>query len=156
MDYKIKEIDRFTVIGMEIPITKHQDRNIEICRSFWYKFNAELKKTHISPRGNWLKYAFTYKKDDEYWYFCAIPKKYVIPDRFIEKAIERQKYLVFEHCGDINGIKDTINKIYKEFLHVNNFQVNAKDFIHFEKYDKLFHWNNKNSVIEIWIPLKEN
>jgi len=156
MDYKIREVENFTVIGMEMQITRYQNKNIEICKSFWYKFNAELKKKRISPRGNWLKYAFTLKKNDAYWYFCAIPKEQITPDNFIEKTIERQKYLVFEHCGSMDSIKDTINAIYKEFLLFSSFQVNAKDFVHFEKYDKRFHWKNKDSIIEIWLPLKEN
>lgn len=154
MKYTIREIEAFTVIGQEVELTNYQKRNIQISIQFWRKFNSNLKKSYLSQAGNWIKYAFMEKRNGKLFYFCAIPKRNIIPDNFLYKEIQAYKYLVVEHTGSMDKIYETYSKIYKELLPNTEYALLQKDFLHFERYDYRFHWNKESSIIEIWLPIK--
>lgn len=42
----------------------------------------------------------------------------------------------------------------KNILPNNEYILAQNNFLHFKKYDYRFHWNNDNSIIEIWIPIQ--
>lgn len=153
MKYTIREIEAFTVIGQEVELTNYQKRNIQISTQFWRKFNSNLKKSYLSQAGNWIKYAFMEKRNGKLFYFCAIPKRNIIPDNFLYKEIQAYKYLVVEHTGSMDKIYETYSKIYKELLPNTEYALPQKDFLHFERYDYHFHWNKESSIIEIWLPI---
>jgi len=155
MDYRIKEVDVFSVIGQEIKLTNSRSENINISTLFWQKFNKNLRLAYLSQSGNWLKYAFLERKDGTLYYFCAIPKKAIMPAGFILKEICPHKYLVFEHIGSMNKIYRTYEKIYQDILPNSGYKLMQNDFLHFERYDYRFHWNAENSIIEIWIPIQD-
>jgi len=46
MNYRICELESFSVIGQEIELTNRQKENIQICVDFWRKFNNNLKKAY--------------------------------------------------------------------------------------------------------------
>lgn len=154
MKYTIREIEAFTVIGQEVELTNYQKRNIQISTQFWRKFNSNLKKSYLSQAGNWIKYAFMEKRNGKLFYFCAIPKRNIIPDNFLYKEIQAYKYLVVEHTGSMDKIYETYSKIYKELLPNTEYALLQKDFLHFERYDYRFHWNKESSIIEIGLPIK--
>ncbi|QXE18014.1 GyrI-like domain-containing protein [Clostridium sp. 001] len=154
MDYRIEELDAFSVIGQEIELTNYQNKNIKICTEFWKQFNCNLKKAYLSQYANWIKYAFMEKRNETLFYHCAVPKKLTIPENFILREVEPQKYLVFEHTGSMDKIYKTYAKIYKDILPNNKYILVQNNFLHFEKYDYRFHWNNEKSIIEIWIPIQ--
>ncbi len=154
MKYTIREIEAFTVIGQKVELTNYQKRNIQISIQFWRKFNSNLKKSYLSQAGNWIKYAFMEKRNGKLFYFCAIPKRNIIPDNFLYKEIQAYKYLVVEHTGSMDKIYETYSKIYKELLPNTEYALLQKDFLHFERYDYRFHWNKESSIIEIWLPIK--
>jgi predicted transcriptional regulator YdeE len=154
VNYRIEVLPPFTVIGMEKEITKRQSLNIEICKLFWHKFNASIKKNYISPHGNWVKYAFTYMRNNEYHYCCAIPKKHCIPEGFIQIEVNEKKYMVVKHIGAMDTIYCTYNRIYRILIPQSGYTADKNQFFHFEKYDYSFNWNRDDSVIEIWVPIK--
>ena len=88
------------------------------------------------------------------FYYCAIPRKVVIPEGFISKEISSNKCLVVEHIGVMDRIYETYSKIYKEILPNAEYIPLQENFLHFERYDTRFHWKRDSSVIEIWIPIK--
>ena len=94
------------------------------------------------------------RREEKLFYYCAIPKRVVVPDNFIQKEIKPHKYLVVEHIGSMDKIYSTYTRIYKEILPNSNYTPIQDDFKHFEKYDYRFHWNKVNSVIEIWVPVE--
>lgn len=155
MKYEIRELEAFSVIGQEIQLTGYRTKNIQISTQFWSTFNANLKKAYLSQSGTWLKYAFMERKNGGLTYFCAIPKRTIIPDGFILKEIQPHQYLVAEHTGAMNRIYDTYEELYRNLLPNIKYEPLPTDLIHFEKYDERFHWNRENSIIEIWIPIKE-
>ena len=154
MDYKIQQLGAFSVIGQEIELTNSQRKNIQICTLFWKEFNRNLKHAYLTQYGDWVKYAFMERRKSTLFYYCAIPKKAAVPEGFILKEIKPQRYLVFEHIGSMYRINNTCEKIYKEILPDNGYELMQNDFIHFERYDYRFNWNKENSVIEIWIPIQ--
>ncbi|MCI8610923.1 MAG: AraC family transcriptional regulator [Clostridiales bacterium] len=154
MKYTICEIEAFSVIGQEVELTNFQKRNIQISTQLWRKFNSNLKKSYLSQSGNWIKYAFMEKRNGKLFYFCSIPKRNIVPERFIYKEIQAYKYLVVEHIGSMDKIYETYCKIYKELLPNTEYALLQKDFLHFERYDYRFHWNRGSSIIEIWLPIK--
>ena len=91
MNYTIRELDAFSVIGQEIELTNSTINNIQISSQFWKIFNANLKMTYLSQGGNWIKYAFMTKRDDKLFYCCAIPKINVVPDTFIYQKMPQCK-----------------------------------------------------------------
>lgn len=154
MNYTIRELEAFSVIGQEIELTNRKKENIKICVEFWREFNNNLKKAYLSQAGNWIKYAFMERREDKLFYYCAIPRKVVIPEGFISKEISSNKCLVVEHIGVMDRIYETYSKIYKEILPNAEYIPLQDNFLHFERYDTRFHWNRDSSVIEIWIPIK--
>lgn len=155
MNYDIRVLDAFSVIGQETELTGFQRKNVEISMQFWRTFNKNLKKLYLSQYGNWIKYAFMERRDGKLLYYCAIPKKAVVPETFILKEISGCEYLVAEHVGSMNKIYDTYRQIYQEILPDTSYLPVQEKFLHFEKYDDRFHWNRENSVIEIWIPISQ-
>ena len=154
MNYTIRELEPFSVIGQEIELTNRKKENIKICVEFWREFNNNLKKAYLSQAGNWIKYAFMERREDKLFYYCALPRKVVIPEGFISKEISSIKCLVVEHIGVMDRIYETYSKIYKEILPNAEYIPLQENFLHFERYDTRFHWNRDSSVIEIWIPIK--
>jgi len=153
MKYEIKHIPQFSIIGQEILLTNSKQENILICKKFWNSFNSLLKKFNLSQKYNWEKYGFITKKESNLYYFCAIPSNLLIPPGFIERTIENNSYLVFEHIGSIDKIYETYWRIYKEILPNTDYVLLQNSFTLFEKYNHKFYWNIPQSIIEIWIPI---
>lgn len=70
MNYTIRELEAFSVIGQEIELTNRKKENIKICVEFWREFNNNLKKAYLSQAGNWIKYAFMERREDKLFYYC--------------------------------------------------------------------------------------
>lgn len=43
INFSIKELNAFAVIGQEVELTNYQKKNIQISTQFWRKFNSSLK-----------------------------------------------------------------------------------------------------------------
>ena len=132
MNYSIRELDAFSVIGQEVELTNYQKRNIQISTQFWRKFNSNLKKSYLSQSGNWVKYAFMERRNGKLYYFCSIPKRTIIPDNFLYKEIPSYKYLVMEHIGAMEKIYETYGKIYQEIIPNTPYTPIKNIILHFE------------------------
>lgn len=152
--YKIETVRNFSVCGMGVEITKYQDSNFPICRKLWVNFNSVLYKYGLHQLEDWKKHAFTYKQNEKLHYLCSIPEQFKIPKQFFVKQISRCAYLVCKHIGDMRTIKDTVNQIYTEFLPKHKFVLKQDDFVHFERYDKRLNKYLSDSIIDIYIPVK--
>lgn len=47
INFSIKELNAFAVIGQEVELTNYQKKNIQISTQFWRKFNSSLKKAYL-------------------------------------------------------------------------------------------------------------
>jgi AraC family transcriptional regulator len=157
MEYLTQYIESKTLYGLSVNITKSQKENYDIIKTFWKEFNEKLKYANLPRKtgGNWEKYGMTYKFGDIYKYFCGIPVENNYANTFFEeKIITNGNYAVFQHRGAMNYLNETINKIYKQIIPNDNLKLNQTEIFHFELYNYKFKWNNNESIIEIYVPLK--
>lgn len=156
----MKTIDKnISTLGLLTELINSQTDNFLIIKNHWKKFNAELKKQNLIPTGrNWEKYGITFKTDETYFYLTAIPQnKMIFPEYFVKKEIPKGEYEVFTHKGKMENVKLTINDIYKNIIPNSNLTIehySKSGFIHFEKYDYRFNWDNPTSEIDIYLPIK--
>jgi predicted transcriptional regulator YdeE len=156
---KIKpQIESLSTCGISVKLTTSQSQNFSIIQNHWIKFNAELKRLNLGQiGGGWEKFGITYKTNENYFYMAAIP--YLgqsLSDDFVFIEIPKGEYLYFVHKGNMMGIKDTLYDIYKKVLPNSELTVehhSKTGFIHFERYDFRFKWNDPDSIIEICLPL---
>lgn len=158
----MKTIDKnISTYGLLTELTNSQNVNFDIIKNHWKKFNAELKKYNLTPKGgDWEKYGITFKKDETYFYMTTIPQdKIIFPEHFVNIEIPKGEYEVFTHKGKMENIKLTINNIYKNIIPNSNLTIehySKTGFIHFEKYDCRFRWDKPNSEIDIYLPINTN
>lgn len=156
----MKTIDKnILTFGLMTELTNSQAENFEIIKNHWKNFNAELKKHNLTQKGgNWVKYGITIKSNEKYFYLTSIPQgNFVFPQHFFQKEIPKGEYKIFTHKGKMENIKVTIHDIYKNILPTLHLKIehhSKTGFIHFEKYDYRFSWNNPNSEIDIYLPMK--
>lgn len=148
------ELEEFTVMGKEYPLQNSLEKNIRLAQKHWMNFNNALRKNKVHLGRNWLKYAFIIEKNDSLFYYIAIPKKDSMPEGFCQKTIPKSRYLMTRHRGNIGKLKNTVDCIYNNLISKNDFNPNSQDFSYFERYDYRFHWNRKDSVIELYFPIE--
>ena len=56
----------------------------------------------------------------------------------------------------MDKIYETYSKIYKKILPNTEYIPMQESFLHFERYDYRFHWNRENSIIEIWLLIRDS
>ena len=148
-------------IGIATTLTKSQNQNQVLISSLWKRFNAETHKIDNRPSSekNWAKFGITYVHNHEYCYLAAIPylNDMQAPSNMIRHDIPPGRYACITHTGKINGLKTTVDSIYKKILPQRNLKPEPHvkaDLIQFEKYDNRFHWNRPDSIIEIYVPME--
>ena len=97
INFSIKELNAFAVIGQEVELTNYQKKNIQISTQFWRKFNSSLKKAYLSQSGNWVKYAFMERRNGKLYYYGKIyeeiiPSTSYIPIKDIILHFEKYDY----------------------------------------------------------------
>jgi predicted transcriptional regulator YdeE len=147
--------------GLVAELTLSQTVNFSIIRRHWRILNEAVKKYGLSQgHSTWVKYGITFKAGEHYRYLAAIPiKNFLAPDHFMKLDIPAGDYEVFTHRGAMENLKNTVYEIYKTILPKSNLNVEDHTrvgFIHFEQYDSRFKWNNPDSEIDIYLPVKTN
>ncbi len=150
-----EKLDSIKVCGLVVELTNSQTENNQIIQKHWVKFNNVLKMNNLTQSFNWVKYGITFKVEEKYFYMSAIP--------FVENAdmlipfeIPKSDYYKFTHQGNLALLKQTFWSIYKEKIPALKLIQNSNfrnGFIHFEKYDYRFKWNDSNSIIDIYLPV---
>jgi AraC family transcriptional regulator len=158
-EYKIVQVENKKIYALSVILTKSQNNNYKIINNFWKEFNIKLRLSDLPKQagGNWEKYGITYKIGDIYKYLCGIPvKNEYFNNNFEKYNISEGNYLLFQHKGSMYNLKNTIYTLYKEIIPKNNLALNQSEYFHFELYNYKFKWNNKESIIEIYIPINSN
>ncbi len=159
--FQLIEIDLIPTVGITTALTRSQNKNQVLISSLWKRFNAEIHKIDNRPSSgkNWAKFGITYAHNHDYVYLAAISYLYDMqaPSTMIHKNIPRGQYACITHIGKINGLKSTVDSIYRKILPQRNLKPESHvkaGLIQFEKYDNRFHWNRPDSIIEIFVPLE--
>ncbi len=153
MDFEIFDLESKEVFGISILLTSSQTENYKIISSHWRYFNKKLKTVKRNNKKNWEKFGLTLKKNGNYFYVPTVPN---VESGYFEKhIIQFGKYLKFQHMGDMKNLKVTVHNIYKKVLPESNLRLDIdRTILHFERYDYRFKWNRKDSVIDIYVPIK--
>jgi predicted transcriptional regulator YdeE len=154
MEYEIKNIPKICVCYFETQLTTSHKKNFSIISKHWKKFNSLLRINKIKFESEWEKFGITIKANKQYFYQCAFPSEERIP-QFKHSNIPAGNFAKFNHTGPLYLLSKTINQIYKQIIPVSLLDIDFnRSFIHYERYDSKFNWNNQNSDIEIYIPVK--
>ncbi len=151
--YNIVDVKGTKVYGIPVELTNSNSQNYAIITNHWKKFNSLLAKHPKEHGGNWKKVALTYREDGRLFYMPAV--FYSVDDVIFQtKTLPAGKFARFSHIGKVNHLSDTINRIYREEIPISPIEISKeRSFIHFEYYDKRFHWSRPDSVIDIYIPV---
>lgn len=138
---------------LDTDITQSHRANGAIIAAHWKKFNHLLRVNQVKLGSNWEKFGITGKADGRYTYSCAFASK-LSQDQFTPSIISQGEFARFSHQGAMRFMSRTINKIYKNAIPnlALNIDIN-RSIVHFERYDQRFQWSDKNSIIDIFIPL---
>ena len=138
----------------ETEITTFHQKNSSIISDHWKKFNVLFRVNKIKFDSEWEKFGITIKTNNQYFYQCAFQSESCI-SRFKQTSIPDGNFAKFNHTGPLYLLSKTINQIYKKIIPVSLLDIDlGRSLIHYERYDSKFNWNNQNSVIEIYVPLK--
>ena len=105
MDYRIQHLDEFLIIGQEIELTNSQKENLQISTSFWRKFNMNLKTCRLSQSGHWVKYALMTRRQNQLYYFCAIPQT-GLPSVGAAEGLREVTAGYLRHVGDVETVRE--------------------------------------------------
>ncbi|MBN2041801.1 MAG: effector binding domain-containing protein [Spirochaetes bacterium] len=142
------------ITGIATPLTRSQKENYQIIRKHWKNFNRQLGINQVNTGANWKKYGVTYRRDNTYFYFTGLPLAKEI-NGFEKLSIETGYYIKFRHSGSMPEIKNTVYQIYKKIIPENGIDLDdQRRIIHYEYYDCRFKWNDKDSIIDIFVPIK--
>jgi predicted transcriptional regulator YdeE len=146
--------EKISVSGISCKLTKSYKENFKLISSGWKSFNKTLYTHGLSQAENWKKFGISYKVNEQYFYFIAIP--YAENSSLQSFIIDAGQYATFEHLGNLNKLPETLNSIYLEKLPNSEVKIDTnRILLHYELYNHRFNWNHENSHIDIIIPLIE-
>jgi len=87
-------------------------------------------------------------------YFTAVmvDERAIIPDGMAERRTPVCSYALFEHVGDIQGLRATLESIFRHSLPQLGYQP-LGHCLHTEVYGETFDSLTGSGKIEIWVPL---
>lgn len=158
---QLVDVELIVVVGISSTLTRSQSENSIIVSRLWQRFNAEIHQigNRLSPGSDWEKFGITYSRNNEYRYSAAIPflESMLLPAHMIRRHIARGRYACITHKGPMTNLPLTIQSIYNEMLPERNLMPESREkagLIQFERYDRRFHWNRPDSIIEIYVPIE--
>lgn len=153
MEHEIITVTKLSICGRSVPLTTSQSENAKRISGLWKTFNRELKVKNIKGGTDWVKYGVTQKIDGLYSYMAAIPAEMISND-FEEMIICGGSFARFQHIGSLAHMKTTFLDIYKKSIPQSGLIIRSeRTMLHFELYNRRFHWTRSDSVIDICIPI---
>ncbi len=138
---------------MIIELTNSQNENSKIISQHWRNFNSQLRARKLWQGKDWVKYGLTKKVDGKYFYMTAIESSVAITG-FDKCSINASHFIRFQHVGRLERIKFTLSNIYRKVIPSQSIKINSsRELILYERYDYRFNWNDRDSIIEIFVPV---
>lgn len=139
----------FTVVGFarEGEISE-QDND-----SLWGRLGERYAEIpHADPDTGFGVHTWTDSKR-RYLASLTVRENGVIPAGMTELSFDAHIYAVFVHTGQMSGLAQTVAWIFEEWLPGSGYERDA-DF-YFEYYDDRFQPGSMDSVIFLWVPVRE-
>lgn len=124
----------------------------------WQKFGAIAHK--IPAKNSNITYGLCIEIDGGKGieYVCGMEiqentNKADLPEKQMVKNLPAFTYAIFKHEGDVSGIRQTCDAIWKEWLPQSGYKKTDQADFFFERYGKNFDLKKGKGDIEIWIPV---
>ena len=140
----------FNVVG--IPLNGR-----DLSRQFdalWDQLAARYAEIpHVDPDQGYGLHSLT-GHEQLYLAALAVREVDVIPEGMTARQIPPNTYAVFVHHGLSINLLQTVDRVFSEWLPGSSYQL-AGDF-YFEYYDDRFQPGSPESVISIYVPVRQN
>ncbi len=154
MEYCIIKVRRIPVCFYPVELSRAgSGRDFSIISAHWQEFNHLLRVNKICLGAGWAKYGITMNTGDKTLYQCAFPSRSPI-EPFEYSAIPAGDYVKIDHRGSMGRISETIDEIYRKLIPNAGIETDlGRSLVHFERYDSRFHWNRRDSLVELYVPV---
>lgn len=162
MQPRIVEKTAFTVVGLEtkfIHVLSPDATNAVVIGPLWYRFLERVGE--VANRAGKEMYGVISRAADtershpdelRYLAGVAVSKADGLPAEMLSRTVATGDYAVFTHRGPIQGIRNTVKYIYREWLPQSGYQHAGTTDV--ELYDERFCLDSPDSEMEYWVPLK--
>jgi AraC family transcriptional regulator len=159
---QILEKRPLTVVGLEtafIHALSPDATNVEVIGPLWERFIP--RATEIRRRAGEEMYGVIYARPkaqrahpDELMYLSGVAVSDVgeLPDGMVSRTIPAGTFAVFVHRGPIQGIRETVREIYRDWLPQSSYE--HAEIADVELYDHRFCLDSPDSEMEYWISVK--
>ncbi len=95
------------------------------------------------------------KADGELRYLAGLRAGHLgeLPAGMIKQAFPPHVYAVFTHRGRMEALPSSIDSIFQSWLPTSSYNLDGEYY--FEYYDDRFQPNSRDSVIFLWVPVRE-
>ena len=155
---EIVEMDKMIVVGLNTLVSS--DHNL--IPLLWKRFMERCSEIAGSEKKQvtlGVSYAMEPMAEDGRYAFFHLVGYIVddaknIPEGMTYKIIPKHKYAKFQHKGKLDGLMKTYNCITVEWLPASVYEYD-NDAGEFEWYDERFIPDSDDSVMDIYMPIKE-
>lgn len=93
------------------------------------------------------------ESEKHYLVGLAVRESGVIPAGMAAYSFDAHAYAVFTHNGRSSGLTQTLTWIFQEWLPGSGYERDGE--FYFEYYDDRFQPDSRDSVVFVWVPVRE-
>jgi AraC family transcriptional regulator len=151
MEYVIREMPEFRVIGKQITTSMQNNTIPQLWGEYWSDPSRPMQFEVA------VGLCFCEDEDcaeDTFQYMAGVVVKdgRPVPQGMIERIVPAARYAVFTHKGPLSLYGETVQKLYSEWLPNSGLELAPGD--HIEWYDCRFKDEDPESEIDIYMPVK--
>ena len=143
---RIEKRDSFTVVGM---LYHGKNENGEI-PAMWQEFIGKHPKRIFAETSYGVCFTPAGEFGEGVFDYIAGFEEESIPDGMVSKIVPSGRWLVFEHKGKLDTLKNTYKYIYTQHIPDSKYEPAGIDI---EVYGERFDPSSNDSVLEIWIQI---
>lgn len=146
------ELDQMKLVGLKCEATMENKSAIP---KLWDKFFSMQKEIRSRKSECCLGVCCDYGNESNmfsYFTGCIVKDYRSVPSGMLKMTLPRSKYAVFTHKGRLDGLEDTYDLIYHEWLPASGKKL-SEDGRVLEIYDKRF-TGEDNSEFDIYVPIE--
>jgi AraC family transcriptional regulator len=121
--------------------------------ALWRRFDPHIGHIEGQVGGKTYGVMWPSRGAEGFEYVCGVEVSdlLAVPAEFSRVTLEKQKYAVFSHTGYISTLRDTMGKIWKQWLPASGVRIANRPRV--EIYNETFNPNRPGGV-EVWIPVE--
>lgn len=125
LNYYVKDLDRFRILGISIKLTENMEENQHIVPLFWEKtLNSDKFKELLSlePKAKEIFGVTEFKSPNEIYYHIGILTNQTKPDYLSECLIPNSTWAIFENQGKLKlNVQTVFKRFYREWLPLSGY-----------------------------------